>query len=174
MACVAILPCVGINGWRYFVTYIDHFSRYTTMFLMRSKADQFQAFKQYQATMLNKFNNKVHQLESLQSDNGGEYISNEFQEYLTASGIHHRTIVVGNPESNGLAERLNRSIMEAAQSIRLRSGLPQSFWPYSVRTAVYLLNRRPDAALKDAITPYEAWFQCKPDLSHLRILGCDA
>jgi transposase InsO family protein len=171
---LAVLPCVGRGGWRYFVTYIDHYTRHTTLYLLRSKSDQFEALKQYHATISTKFKGQISKLECLQSDNGGEYISRDMQQFLTANGIHHRTIVAGNPESNGLPERLNRSIMEAAQAIRLRAGLPQDFWPFSVRTAVYLLNRRPHAALKDTTTPYEAWHQCIPDLSHLRVFGCDA
>jgi hypothetical protein len=112
---LAVLPCVGRGGYRYFVTYIDHFTRHTTVFLLRSKAEQFQALKQYQAKISTKFKGQIIQLESFQSDNGGEYMSNEFRQYLSDQGIHHRTIVAGNPESNGLPERLNRSILEIAQ-----------------------------------------------------------
>jgi hypothetical protein len=87
---LAVLPCVGYGGWRYFVTYIDHFTRHLNLFLLKSKSDQFQAFKEYQAIMFTRFSTRIHKLESLQSDNGGEYLSNEMQQYMTDQGIHHR------------------------------------------------------------------------------------
>ena len=70
-----------------------------------------------------------------------------------------------------MIERLNRSIKECAESMRHDSGLDNSFWAFSVCTAVHLLNRRPHSKFKDKTTPFEHWHGSKPDLSYLRSFG---
>ncbi|RAN85940.1 hypothetical protein B5P41_32190, partial [Bacillus sp. SRB_28] len=67
---------------------------------LRKKSDQFEALKDFVSLFSTQFDCKIKQF---QTDNGGEYISNESQHWLTSKGIHHRTIVAGDSESNGLA-----------------------------------------------------------------------
>src|SRR5437660_7284924 len=74
---------------------------------------------------------------------------------------------------NGIGERMNRTIMEKARSMLLEAGLPESFWAEAVNTAMYLHNRSPTRSLEGK-TPYEAWNGDKPNLSHLKVLSCDA
>ena len=74
---------------------------------------------------------------------------------------------------NGVSERMNRTIMEKARSMLLEASLPESFWAEAVNTAVYLHNRSPTRSLEGK-TPYKAWNGIKPDLSHLKVFGCDA
>lgn len=168
------IPTAGIDGgWRYFVTYIDSHTRFTKLYLLKHKSDQLRAFKMYEATICNKFKTKIGSIEMFQSDNGGEYMSNDVKAYFEMQGIQHRTTVPYNPQSNGIAERLNRTIMETAESMRIQANLPRQFWSFFVFHAVYLLNRRPHAALTGK-TPFEAFWGRKPRLSHLRIAGCDA
>ena len=76
------------------------------------------------------------------------------------------------PQSNGTAERLNRTITDIAIPILHQSGLPRNCWPYAVEVACYLYNRTPVAG-KD-LTPVELMFNQKPNLSHLRPFGCRA
>jgi len=68
---------------------------------------------------------------------------------------------------------MNRTIMEKARTILLEACLPESFWAEAVNTAVYLHNRRPIKSLEGK-TPHQAWNGIKPDLSQLRVFGCDA
>jgi Reverse transcriptase (RNA-dependent DNA polymerase)/gag-polypeptide of LTR copia-type/Integrase core domain/GAG-pre-integrase domain len=164
----------GIDGgWRYFATYIDYHTRFMKVYLLKRKNDQLHAFKIFEATICNKFRTSIRNVEIFQTDNGGEYTSKECKEYFERQGIQHRTTVAYNPESNGIAERINRSIMEIAESSRIGANLPEEFWSVFVLHAVYLLNRRPHSSLFGK-TPFEAWWGRKPDLSHLRVPGCDA
>ena len=164
----------GIDGgWRYFVTYVDHHTRFTKVYLLRHKSEQLHAFKTYEATVTNKFQTTIKCIESFQSDNGGEYLSNEGRRYFAERGIEHRTTVAYCPQSNGIAERLNRTIMEIAEPMRTHANLPRQYWSVFVFHAVYLLNRRPHSALSGK-TPFEAWWGRKPNLTHLRVAGCDA
>ena len=77
------------------------------------------------------------------------------------------------PEQNGVAERLNRTLMESVRTMLADSKLPHRFWAEALATSVYLKNRSPTKAL-EGITPYEAWNNTKPDVSFLRVFGCTA
>lgn len=84
-------------------------------------------------------------------------MSNEVKSYFQQRGIAHRTTVAYNPESNGVAERLNRTIMETSEAMRFHAHLPPEFLSLLVFHAVYLLNRRPHSSLKGK-TPFEVWW----------------
>ena len=109
----------------------------------------------------------------LRSDNGGEYVSNEFQQFCNERGIQRQFTIARTPEQNGVSERMNRTIMEAARSMLFHSKMPQRFWAEAVNTAVYLRNRSPTVAVKDKV-PFELWYGKKPSVSHLRVFGCNA
>jgi len=81
--------------------------------------------------------------------------------------------VPNNPAQNGLAARMNRTIVESARSMMFHSKLSVNFWAEAVNTAVYLKNRSTTTAL-DGITPYKCLFNRKPDVAHLRVFGCIA
>jgi transposase InsO family protein len=157
---------------RYIVTFIDDYSRFTWVAITSNKSGD---------TLLNQFvRYKVwaerytgFQVKALRTDGGGEYNNDRFTTYLTVMGIQREMSTARTPQQNGVAERANRTIMEAARSMLHASGLPYTFWEHAVMTAVYLRNRSPTKALTDA-TPYEAWRGEKPDLSHLRVFGCRA
>ena len=78
-------------------------------------------------------------LKRLKTDNGGEYISKEFKEYCSK----HEKMVPGTPQHNGVAERMNRTIVEKVRCMLNLAKLPKSFWGEDVKTAVYLINRSP-------------------------------
>ena len=76
-----------------------------------------------------------------------------------------------NPQQNGVAERKNRTIVEAAKAMLHNQNLHFSFWAEATNTAVYIQNRCPHSILEN-ITPEEVFTGKKPNLSHLRIFGC--
>ena len=157
---------------RYVITFIDDYSRFSWIAIISDKTgrtalNQFIRYKVW-AERYTGFS-----IKTLRTDGGGEYINDQFNTYLSIMGIERQVTVARTPQQNGVAERANRTIMEAARSMLHVAGLPMSFWEYAVLTAVYLRNRSPTKALTDA-TPYEAWRGDKPDLSHLRVFGCRA
>ena len=115
----------------------------------------------------------VWKLKVLRSDNGGEYTSGEFVEYLMSEGIRHELTVPKSPQQNGVAERLNRTLVEMTQSMLAGSarGLPQKLWAETLSTAVYLRNRSPSKAVK-GMTPVELFHGKKPYVGHLQVFGC--
>ena len=160
------------NSKRYILTFIDDYSRFTWIAITSDKTgttalNQFIRYKIW-AERYTGFS-----IKTLRTDGGGEYINDQFSTYLSIVGIERQVTTARTPQQNGVAERANRTIMEAARSMLHAAGLPLTFWEYAVMTAVYLRNRSPTKALTDA-TPYEAWRGDKPDLSHLRVFGCRA
>ena len=165
------MPKESIGGQKYFVTFIDDYSRCCQVYFMRHKSEVLDKFKEFEAITTNDSGESTG---SLRSDNGGEYLSNEFEAYLKSKGIHHEVTVPHSPEQNGVAERMNRTLMETARSMMAHAGLPDCYWAEAVATTVYLRNRVPTTAFNKKITPYERWYRRKPNLNHLKVFGCMA
>lgn len=158
------------GGANYFVTFIDDATRKLWVYFLKHKSDVFSVFKNWRALVENETGKK---LKCLKSDNGGEYCSDEFEAYCAAEGIRRIKTVPRKPRQNGVAERMNRTILERARSMRLHAGLPKQFWAHAVDTAVYLINRGPSVPLNCGL-PEEAWTGKEVNLSHLRVFGCIA
>ena len=84
-----------------------------------------------------------HWLASVCSDRGGEFISHEFQAFLSSKGVTHQTSVPHMPQQNGRAERFNRTILEKAEAMCHHACFPKVFWQDAVETSVHLYNRQP-------------------------------
>ena len=106
-------------------------------------------------------------------DNGGAFCSKEFQELCKKCGIEWKNTTPYTPQQNGVAKRMNKTLMERAISMLNGVGLGQELWAKAVETACYLVNRSPSSALEDK-TPQEVWTGKKLFLSHLRVFGYDA
>ncbi|KAK9696682.1 Zinc knuckle [Popillia japonica] len=81
----------------------------------------------------------------LRSDNGREYVSREFQQFCDEKGIQLQYTVAYNPELNGVAERMNRTLIDKARTILLESDMPKHFWGEAVYYSAYVTNRSPTA-----------------------------
>ena len=127
-------------------------------------------FKEFNALVKNR-KNEIMNLNIIRSDNGGEYVSQEFAEYCQSEGIVRQFTNPTCPEQNGVSERLNRTLMEGARAILYHAKLPLKFWAEAVSTMTYIRNRSPTSAL-DGATPHEYWFGVKPNISNLRVFGC--
>ena len=110
----------------------------------------------------------------LRTDRGGEYMGKKFKEFLREQKIKHVKTIANTPEQNGISERLNRTLMEKARPMVAHAGLSKRYWAEAVNTAFYLKNRSPCQTLDGHMTPYEAWYGKKPDLSGLKTFGCIA
>ncbi len=159
----------SIGGAEYFLTFTDDKSRYSWVYILKTKDQVFNCFLEWKALVEKATKLKVRKL---RTDNGGEYTSTQFKNHLKAEGIRHELTIPKTPEQNGVAERLNRSLVEMARSMLLDAKLPKKFWAEAISTAVYLKNRSPTKALK--ITPYQAWHGTKPNVNHLRVFGSNA
>ena len=110
-------------------------------------------------------------MKNFRTDNGGEYTSTEFENYLKKEGIEHQYTIPKTPQQNEVLERMNRTLVETVRSMLSESGLPHRFWAEALFTAAYLINRRPTVTLEE-MTPFEAWYGKKPSVNHLQVFGC--
>ena len=160
----------SFGGAEYFLTFIDDCTHYTWVYMLKHKNKVFDCFLCWKALVEKSSGRK---LKTIRTDNGGEYTSTAFEEYLTSEGIRHERTIPRTPEQNGIAERMNRTLVETVRSMLFGASLPHAFWAEALSTAVYLRNRSPTKAVQ-GMTPYEAWIGEKPVVKHLRVFGCNA
>ncbi|KZV28460.1 hypothetical protein F511_03263 [Dorcoceras hygrometricum] len=154
------------GGKRYFITFIDDCTRYCYVYLLRSKDEAIEAFTKYKNEVENQLTSKI---KMIRSDRGGEYVA-PFEEFCSNSGIIHQTTAPYSPQSNGVAERKNRTLKEMMNALLTNSGLPQNLWGEAILTANHILNKIPHKG-KDE-TPYELWKGRKPSYKYLKVWGC--
>lgn len=164
--CGPINP-ISSTGERYILSFIDDFSHHLVVYLISNKSEVFSCFKEFESIATSKFGVKI---ASLRCDNGGEYISNEMKNFSKEKGIQLQYIPSYTPELNGVAERMNRTLLNNVRCLLHDSGVPKVYWKYAVETAVYLINRSPTG--EQMVTPAEIWYKKKPIVSNLRIFGC--
>ena len=154
------------SGNRYFFTLIDDHSRFTVIRLMKTKDEAATAIKEYVALMFNRFGRKPI---ALRMDNGQEYMSNDLEDFLRKKGIEHQFTVAYTPQQNGVAERKNRTLGEAARCMLSDANLNNHFWGEAILTATDLQNRLTSKVLDKTLI--ELFTRHKPDLFHMRIFG---
>ena len=158
-------PSFGKN--RYFLLFIDDFSRKTWVYFLKQKSEVFGIFKNFKALIEKQ---SGYEVKEIRSGRGGEFTSNEFKIFCEENGIHHPLTVPRSPQQNGVAERKNRTILDMARSMLKSKKMPKEFWAEAIDCAIYLLNRCPTRSVQDK-TPQEAWGGIKPNISHLRVFG---
>ncbi|KAG8473450.1 hypothetical protein CXB51_035780 [Gossypium anomalum] len=131
----------------------------------------------YMLTFIDDFSRKVwareKQIKYLRTDNGLEFCSDEFNRLCKSEGIVRHLTVRHTPQQNGVAERMNRTIMEKVRCMLSNSNLPKSFWAEAASTACFLINRSPSVAIKKK-TPQEVWSGNPANYFDLKIFGCPA
>ncbi|KAK2442716.1 putative mitochondrial protein [Trifolium repens] len=155
------------NGKRYFITFIDDYSDYTVVYLMKNKSEALDMFKVFVNEIENQFDKKI---KRLRSDRGTEYDSGLSNEFYKQHGIIHEMTAPYSPEMNGKAERKNRTLTELVVASMLYSGAAPHWWGEILLTVCYVLNRIPK--VKNAVSPYEMLKKRQPNLSYLRTWGC--
>lgn len=155
-------------GNRYFILFIDDFSRNMWVYMLKQKSEALGAFKRFKVLAENEAQTTI---KVLRTDRGGEFTSNEFQSFCEEAGIVRHLTAPYSPQQNGVVERRNRTVAAMTRSLLKEKGMPAMFWGEAVRHSIYILNRVPTKVLKGE-TPYEAWKGKKPDLSFIRVFGC--
>lgn len=162
LECVASDVCGQMQtrtagGSEYFITFTDLFSDYTEVAFLKTKDQAAQKTIEFIERMKTRTGYKP---EILRTDRGTEYLCNHLQDYLRNEGIKHECTVGYAPEQNGVAERKNRTLMEAARALLNGSNLPKNLWGEAVHHANYTFNRiLKKGSLK---TPYELIFKKPP------------
>ena len=146
----------------------DDFSRFTWVFFLEQKSEATDLIKKFVILMENQSNERV---KIIRCDNGTEFKNADLNEFCALKGIDRQFSTARSPQQNGVAERRNRTLIEAARTMLIDSGLPLIFWAEAVNTACYvqnhaLINKR------HMKTPYEIVEGQKPSVQHFRTFGC--
>lgn len=153
---------------RYFVTFIDVHTKYSEVRFLRTKDEVQEESIWFIERIKTRFGRKP---KVFRSDRGLEYLNDKLQTYLKREGIKSECTVGYAPEQNGIAERKNRTLMEAARSMLVESTLPKMFWAEAVNYANYAINRVSNR--KTQRSPLEEMYGMKPNLKYLHDFGSD-
>jgi len=152
--------------YKYFVTFIDDFSRYTWFYFLRARSKVLSGFQNFVAYIENQFSTCI---KMLMSDSGGEYMSYEFHDFLHHKGIVFQRSCPYTLQQNGVAERKNRHLLDVVRTL-FESSVLSKFWVEALSTAVYLINRLPSQVL-NFDSPYYRLYHQHPSYLNLHTFG---
>ncbi|GJZ36304.1 putative ribonuclease H-like domain-containing protein [Tanacetum coccineum] len=152
----------------YCLVVTDDFSRFSWVFFLATKDETSEILKTFITGIENLIDFRV---KVIGCDNGTEFKNKIMNQFCEVKGIKKEFSVVGAPQQNGVAERKNKTLIEAARTMLADLKLPTTFWAKAVNTACYVQNRvlviKPHNK-----TPYELFLGRKPALSFMRPFGC--
>ncbi|GJW24820.1 retrovirus-related pol polyprotein from transposon TNT 1-94, partial [Tanacetum coccineum] len=141
----------SMSGCRYFLSIVDDYSRRVWVHFLRHKNE---AFKEWKKLVENQTGRK---LNKLRKDNGLEFYNQEINNLCKENGIARHLTVTGTPQQNGLAKRMNMTLLNKVRCLLIQSGFPDSFWAEATVTEAYMINRSPSTALEKK-TPMDLWY----------------
>ncbi|KAK8921120.1 hypothetical protein KSP39_PZI020446 [Platanthera zijinensis] len=148
----------SISGFRYFITFIDDYSRLTWLYLLRDRSEIPRIFRAFIVETRTQFQTTI---KTVRTDNAREYVGHDFTTLCSEFGILHQTSCAYTPQQNGVAEHKNRHLLDVARSLMLQMHVPKHYWNFAVSTACFLINRLPSSVLHYA-TPFNLLFPSTP------------
>ncbi|GJY21361.1 putative ribonuclease H-like domain-containing protein [Tanacetum coccineum] len=158
----------SINHKTYCLVVTDDYSRFSWVFFLATKDETSGILKTFITGIENQINHKV---KIIRCDNGTEFKNNDMNQFCGMKGIKREFSVARTPQQNGVAERKNRTLIEAARTMLADSLLPTTFWAEAVSTACYVQNRVLVTKPHNK-TPYELLHGRPPSISFMRPFGC--
>ncbi|CAI7783632.1 unnamed protein product [Closterium sp. NIES-53] len=129
----------GDGGALYSMTMVDDYTRLIWSFPLAKKSDAARVIIEEWLPMVERESGK--RVKAIRSDRGGEFLGAEFWSWLKRHGIKQQLTMAYTPQSNSVAERANRTIIEGGRTILVDSGLPLRFWPLAIRHAIVIKNQ---------------------------------
>ncbi|GJZ06420.1 putative ribonuclease H-like domain-containing protein [Tanacetum coccineum] len=158
----------SIDHKYYCLVITDDYSRFCWVFFLEHKDETYPILKDFINLVENQLNKKV---KAIRCDNGTEFKNAHIIELCGSKGIKRDYSNARTPQQNGVAERKNRTLIEAARTMLADSKLPTMFWTEAVRTACYVLNRVLVTSPHNK-TPYALLTGNIPSVSHFKPFGC--
>lgn len=157
----------SLSGKQYFLSIIDDKTRKVWLMFLKTKDETFDKFCEWKSLVENQMNKKV---KVLRTDNGLEFCNVKIDDHCKAHGIERHRTCTYTPQQNGVAERMNRTLMEKVRCMLNESGLGEEYWAEAAAAAAYVINRSPSFAI-DHNVPEELWLNRKPGYKHMRKFG---
>ncbi|GJX26129.1 retrovirus-related pol polyprotein from transposon TNT 1-94, partial [Tanacetum coccineum] len=158
----------SINAKKYILVIVDDYSRYTWTLFLRSKDETPEVLKEF--LIMIQWNLQA-PVNSVRIDSGIKFLNKTLHAFFKEEGIEHQTSTPRTPEQNGVVERRNRTLVEAARTMLSASKLPLFFWAEAIATACYTQNRSIIIPTHEK-TAYHIINDRKPSIKHLHIFGC--
>jgi transposase InsO family protein len=149
------------------MSFIDDYAKMRWVYLLKDKSQAFETSKNFHVLIQNEAQSRIG---SLCTIDRREYASNEFENHLRQQGIKRQTTVPYNPQQNGVAERMNKILLNMVHSMMFFKNVKLMFWADAVLCAVYVKKRCPSHALENK-TLYEMWYGHIPSMRHLKVFG---
>ncbi|CAI7754269.1 unnamed protein product, partial [Closterium sp. NIES-54] len=166
----------GQGHERYFLLVVDDYSRYTTVFPLRSKGDVTEVLMDWiraaRLQLRDSFSSDFPVLR-LHSDKGGEFSSARLGAFCRAQGIRQTFTLSASPQQNGIAERRIGMVMDVARTSMIHAAAPHFLWPFAVQYAAHQLNLQPRVSLLET-SPTLRWTGKVGDASAFRVWGSRA
>ncbi|KAM1942342.1 hypothetical protein ACFX15_010828 [Malus domestica] len=118
-------PVSSVSGYKYYVLFVDEYSKYSSLFPLQHKSEVFSTFVIFKAYVENLLGHKI---KILRTDSGGEFNGSAFASFLLQHGISHQYSCPHTPEQNGCVERKHRHLTETARTLLVASKVPHKFW----------------------------------------------
>ncbi|KAE8686610.1 Detected protein of unknown function [Hibiscus syriacus] len=161
----------SLGGTHYYVTFVDDFSRRVWVYTMKTKDEVLGFFLKWKNMVGTQTGRKI---KRLRTDNDGEYKNDQFLKVCEEEGIVRHFTVRSTPQQNGVAERMNRTLMEKVRCMLSNARLGKEFWPEALVYACHLVNRLPSTTIGGK-TPLEKWFgESATDYDSLHVFGSTA
>ena len=126
------------------MTFIDDYSRQCWVYTMKHKGEVLELFVKWKKNLERSTGKKI---KILRSDNGGECRSDPFLKLCLDEGIERHFIVRETLQQNGVAEMMNRTLLEKVHCMLSNASLSKNFWAETLAYACYLVNRLPSSAI---------------------------
>jgi len=153
------------EGYKYFLTIVDDYSRATWVYLMKAKNDVLQIFPDFLTMVETQYGTLV---KAVRSDNAPEL---RFEALYKAKGIISYHSCPETPQQNSVVERKHQHILNVARALMFEANMPLEFWGDCILSAVFLINRLPTPLLSNK-SPFELLHLKVPDYTSLKVFGC--
>ncbi|KAG2789442.1 hypothetical protein PC112_g24431 [Phytophthora cactorum] len=160
----------SLGGSRYLLLITDEASGCMTGFCLRAKSESERCLRSFVAKVERQFDTKV---KFVRHDGAKEFATNSLLAFYEDHGIEVQPTVPYAHQTNGTAERANRTIVTIGRSMLHYAGLDKTFWAEAAMTAIYIKNRLPSPKVPGK-TPFEVVYKSKPNVKHMRVFGCKA
>ncbi|KAK1699138.1 hypothetical protein QYE76_015835 [Lolium multiflorum] len=157
-----------LGGSKYGLVIVDDYSRYSWVFLLKSKDETHREFITFAKKAQRTYESEI---KAIRTDNGTEFKNYTMQEFVDDEGIKHEFSAPYTPQQNGVVERKNQTIIEMARTMLSEFNSPHNFWGEAISTAVHYSNRLFLRPLHNK-TPYELLTGNNPNVMYIRVFGC--
>jgi len=164
--CGPISPMTN-TGKKYLLVFVDDYSQKTWIYFLAEKGETFEIFKQFK-NLVKKEAHKA--ICTLRTDRGGEFTSQQFNQFCKEHGIKRQLTTTFSPFQNGVAERRNKTIMNMVRCLLTEKEMPKTLWAEAAKWTNHVINRSFTKALKEMVLK-ERWSGLKSKVDYFRMFG---